>query len=72
MRNDQLAQALIRAGFAQAKESKPKRDIASRFDESDKPTWEALSSFEREYYTERFARWQSNNSVDALTQKEDF
>lgn len=67
MRNNQLAEALVRAGFAQAKETKPKRDTTSRLDESDKPTWAELSSFEREYYTERFARWQKNNSLNTLS-----
>jgi hypothetical protein len=65
--NNQLELALLRAGFAQAKETRIKRDITSRLDTSDKPTWESLSSFERDYYTERFARWQKNNSSDTLS-----
>lgn len=65
--NTQMHDALVRAGFKAHKEVK--RDTQSRYDGSDKPTWESLSQFEREYYAERFVRWQANNSFNALNQK---
>lgn len=61
MRNDQLRQALLRAGFKAEKEIK--RDSVSRYTSDDKPSWESLSQFERDYYQERFARWQANSSL---------
>lgn len=61
MRNNQLENALLRAGFTKAKETK--RDTMSRYTDDDKPSWESLSQFERDYYQERFTRWQAASSL---------
>lgn len=51
MRNDQLKQALINAGFKAEKETQLKRDIVSRKRVTDeKPVWDLLPQSEREYF----------------------
>ena len=51
MRNDQLKDALIRAGFKAEKETTVKRDIMSRNRVTDeKPVWDLLPQSEREYF----------------------
>lgn len=51
MRNDQLEQALLRAGFVKAKEAKPTQlhDVTER-----KPEWQSLTHAEREHYQQQF------------------
>lgn len=55
MRNNQLELALLGAGFAQAKETKPKRKTHGHPVHEIKPTWESLSAAEKQNY------------IDALT-----
>ena len=51
MRNDQLKQALINAGFKAEKETQLKRDIVSRNRVTDeKPVWDLLPQSERDYF----------------------
>jgi hypothetical protein len=51
MRNNQLEQALLRAGFVKAKEAKPTQlhDVTER-----KPEWQSLTHAEREHYQQQF------------------
>ena len=51
MRNDQLKNALINAGFKSEKETTVKRDIMSRNRVTDeKPVWDLLTRAEQQYF----------------------
>lgn len=51
MRNDQLKNALINAGFKAEKETTVKRDIMSRNRVTDeKPVWDLLTRAEQQYF----------------------
>ena len=54
MRNDQLKNALINAGFKAKKETTVKRDIMSRNRVTDeKPVWDLLTRAEQQYFIDR-------------------
>jgi hypothetical protein len=54
MRNDQLKNALINAGFKAEKETTVKRDIMSRNRVTDeKPVWDLLTRAEQQYFIDR-------------------
>jgi hypothetical protein len=53
MRNNQLEQALLRAGFVKAKETKPTR-VRDVHEFSGKPEWQSLTHAEREHYQQQF------------------
>ena len=50
MTNNQLAQALINAGFAKVADSKIKTAVHDAPEHDDKPQWDLLSQHEKEYY----------------------
>ena len=55
MRNNQLEQAMLRAGFTKIAEGKPKKPTHVRdVHESTKPVWEALTRAEQQHYELKF------------------
>ncbi len=56
MRNNQLENALLRAGFVKTAETKPKKRTHVRdvHELSGKPEWQSLTHAEREHYQQQF------------------
>ena len=54
MRNNQLEQAMLRAGFTKIAEGKPKKPTQLHHVTESKPTWETLTRAEQQHYELKF------------------